>query len=119
MAINRTNVTRLAGTARVSDLLADARALLSTDIDARGFEMRLYGPDGDRINGNTTLQTVRDMEPALRDDGQPLAIFFNLLADVGLDEISFEQAGDLYGRLHEVMGGDDFDKRLLRYTGAP
>ncbi len=113
-AVNRTNVTRLIGNDRVSELLADARALLSTDIDARGLEMRLYGPDGDRINGNTHLQTVRSMEPALQDDGEPVEIFLDLLADVGIDDIPIRQAGALYSRLRDVLGGDYFDRQLLR-----
>jgi hypothetical protein len=113
-AVNRTNVAQLNGTDRVSDLLADAKTLLSTDIDARGLEMRLYGPDGDRINGNTYLQTVRNMEPALQDDVEPVEIFLDLLADVGIDDIPIRQAGALYSRLRDVMGGDYFDKQLLR-----
>jgi len=113
-AVNRTNVEQLNGTDRVSDLLADARTLLSTDIDARGLEMRLYGPDGDRINGNTYLQTVRNMEPAIQDDEEPVEIFLDLLADVGIDDIPIRQAGALYSRLRDVMGGDYFDKQLLR-----
>ena len=115
-SVNRTNVAQLESTDRVSDLLANARALLSTDIDARGLEMQLYGPGGDRIYGNTHLQTVRKMEPALQDDGEPVEIFLDLLADVGIDDIPIRQAGTLYRRLRDVMGGDYFDTQLLRIT---
>lgn len=113
-SVNRTNVAQLREGDRVSDLLADVRTLLSTDIDARGFEMRLYGPDGDRINGNTSIRTVQNMEPALQNDGEPIEIFLDLLGDVGIDDIPIRQAGALYKRLRDVMGGDYFDERLLR-----
>lgn len=113
-SVNRTNVAQLRNGDRVSDLLADVRTLLSTDIDARGLEMRLYGPDGDRINGNTNIQTVQNMEPALQDDGEPVEIFLDLLGEVGIDDIPIRQAGALYKRLRDVMGEDYFDKQLLR-----
>lgn len=115
-AVNRTSVAQLEGTDRVSDLLADARDLLSTDIGARGLEMRMYGPNGVRINGNTHLQTVRNMEPALQDDEEPMGIFLDLLADVGIDDIPVYQAGALYSRLRDVLGGDQFDRQLLKTT---
>ena len=114
--VNRTNVAQLTGTDRASDLMAGAKALLTTDIDARGLEMRLYGPDGDRIYGNTYLQTIRQMEPALQNDGEPVEIFLDLLAEFGIDDIPIRQAGALYHRMRDVMGGDYFDKQLLRTT---
>lgn len=118
-AVNRTNVAQMSGTDRVSDLLADAKTLLSTDIDARDLEMRLYAPDGDRIYGNTHLQTVRNMEPALKDDdNESIEIFLDLLGDAGIDDIPIRQAGALYNRLRDVMGGDCFDKQLLRSAQA-
>jgi len=113
-AVNRTNVAQLSGTDRVSDLLADAKAILSTDINARGLEMWLFGPDGNWINGNAHLQTVRNMEPTLQDNGEPIEAFLDLLTDAGIDDIPIRQAGVLYNRLRDVMGGDYFDKQLLR-----
>lgn len=113
-AVNRTNVAQLNGSDRISDLLANAKSLLSTDVDARGLEMQLYGPGGGRIYGNTHLQTVRNMEPALQGDGEPVEIFLDLLADLGIDDIPLRQAGALYHRLRDVIGGDYFDKQLLR-----
>jgi Transposase zinc-binding domain len=52
---------RARGAKNVRDFLDFAHSLLSTDIQARGFEMVLFGPDEERIYGNTLLRTVRSM----------------------------------------------------------
>ena len=112
-AVNRSNITQLGGTDRISEFFADVMRLLSTDITARGFEMRLYGPDGDRIYGNTFVQTVRDIEP-LQSRVDPVEIFLDVLEEAGIDDISLRQAGALYTSLRDIMGGEHFDKHLLR-----
>ena len=86
--------------------------LLSTDIVARGLEIRLYGPDGNRINGNTHLQTVRNLQAQPQDNEDPIAIFLDLLSDVGIDDLSIGQVGLLYRRLCDVVGGKYFDEKL-------
>ena len=60
--INSTTVRKLDDGKNVRDFLDFARSLLSTDIQARGFEMVLFGPDGERINGNILLRTVGDIQ---------------------------------------------------------
>lgn len=113
-AINRTNVPQLDDSVRVMKLLEEARTLLSTDIDARGLEMRLYAPDGTHIGNSKSLGKVRQMEPAVTDKNEPFEIFSELLDDVGLGDVSVREAGKLYVKLCEVVGNDLFDKQLLR-----
>ena len=55
-------VSRVDEDSNVSDLLAAAKSALSTDLDARGWELQLHSDDG-RIFGNQRIKTL------LREDG--------------------------------------------------
>ncbi|MEX2636743.1 hypothetical protein [Alteromonas macleodii] len=88
----------------VRDFLDEARALLSTDVEARGLEMQLFAPDGSRIYGNTLLGNVRKLEPKIEEDsGKPLNLFLMLLENSGLEDISLRQAGNLYRQINEII----------------
>ena len=52
---------------RVSSLLDVATNQLSTDIVAQGLKLRLLGPQGQVVNGNTLVRTVRAMPRARTD----------------------------------------------------
>ncbi len=47
----------------VRSLLDAAISMLSTDLKARKLRLELFGPDGEAINGNKLIRTVRQMEP--------------------------------------------------------
>lgn len=111
-AVNSGNVVQLKDTDRVSDFLAAVRDLLSTDVEARGLEMRLYDEDGNRVNGNTQLKRLRISE--LKPSQRPMDVFFDLLGEAGIDDIQVHQAGKLYCRLGEVVGLDYFEKQLMK-----
>jgi hypothetical protein len=112
--VTSANIRSLNDYDTVSDFLSKIRMLLSTNIEARGLEMRLYGPDGGRIYGNTRIRTVKQMEPSVvKDDSEIFETFLDLLETAGLDDISLRQAGGLYSKLREIVG-DELDKRLLR-----
>lgn len=85
--------------------LADATNILSTDIKTRGIEIKLYSPEGTRINGNMFLGTVRAFEPRFdgEDREKALELFFTLLENCGLEDISYRQAGRLYRQLNDIM----------------
>jgi hypothetical protein len=61
--VNSQNASVAADFENVKSLLDSARGLLSTDLHARRLTIELVGPDGQQINGNTRLLTVRQMEP--------------------------------------------------------
>lgn len=47
----------------VKSLLDRAENMLSTDIKARLLSLELFAPNGERINGNKLIRTVRQMDP--------------------------------------------------------
>ncbi len=104
-AITSKSLPRLPDSQTVMRFLADATHILSTDIKARGIEMKLYSPDGTRINGNTLLGTVRAFEPRFDDEDREEAVdlFFTLLENCGLEDISYRQAGRLYRQLDDIL----------------
>ena len=102
--INSKNLEKFGDSWNVSDFLDEARAILSTDIEARGLEMQLYAPDGSKINGNTLLGNVRKFDPKIDEDcGKALNLFFTLLENCGVEDISVLQAGQLYCQLNEII----------------
>lgn len=102
--INSKNINQLHDLYNVRDFLDEARSLLSTDIEARGFEMQLFAPDGSRINGNTLLVNVMKLEPQVSEDSdKTLDLFITLLENCGLEDISLRQAGKLYLQLDGII----------------
>ncbi|AFS39165.1 hypothetical protein AWH61_12300 [Alteromonas sp. W12] len=102
--INSKNIEVFKDSWNVRDFLDEARALLSTDVEARGLEMQLFAPDGSRIYGNTLLGNVRKLEPKIEEDsGKPLNLFLMLLENSGLEDISLRQAGNLYRQINEII----------------
>lgn len=112
-AISQKNIPKFGDTCNVKDFLDMSRELLSTDIEARGLEMRLYAPDGNRVYGNTFLGTVRNLEPRIEDSDEVLDLFITLLENCGLEDITIRQAGRLYNYLNEILG-DSLGISLLR-----
>ena len=112
--IKSTTVRKLDDGKNVRDLLDFAHSRLSTDIQARGFEMVLFGPDGERINGNTLLRTVRSMaaKPTDGDGEKAIELFIALLENAGLEEVTMWQAGTLYRELRDLLKGA-LDQALL------
>jgi hypothetical protein len=103
--INAGNISKHDNLSNVKDFLNEARNLLSTDIEARGLEMQLFGPDGNRVNGNTLLGTVRSFEPNITEDSdKALDLFITILENCGLEDITIRQAGRLYNQLNEILG---------------
>lgn len=113
-AINANNVKLLEGSDRVSELIQSAKDVLTTDIDARGIEMRLYGPGNDRVNGNTQVKTLRP-----ESDSKGIDCFIELLSEAGVDDIPIAQAGKLYNKLAVLVGREHFEKRLLSKLKRP
>lgn len=102
--INSKNLEKIGDSWNVGDFLDEARAILSTDIEARGLKMQLYAPDGSKINGNTLLGNVRKLAPKIDEDGgKALNLFFTLLENCGVEDISVLQAGQLYCQLNEII----------------
>lgn len=54
---------RLSDNERVSDLQRIIASSLSTELEARKLDIRVFGPDGKRIVGNTHISTLRSMSP--------------------------------------------------------
>jgi len=113
--INSTTVQKLGDDKNVRNFLDFAGSLLSTDIQARDFEMVLYGPDGKRIDGHTRLRTVRDMapKPTEEDEEKTFELFTTLLENAGLEEVTRRQAGTLYWELRSILNGA-LDPALLK-----
>lgn len=61
--VNGKYLDRATDSTNVTELISQAISLLSTDVRARGLRIGLHAPDGTRINGNTFIRTVRDMNP--------------------------------------------------------
>lgn len=102
--INSKNIEVFDDSWNVRDFLDEARALLSTDVEARGLEMQLFAPDGSRIYGNTLLGNVRKLEPKIEEDGgKALSLFLTLLENSGIEDISLRQAGNLYRHINEII----------------
>jgi len=77
---------RMGSDARVSDLIRTIPTMLSTELEARKLEIRVYGPDKKKIPGNTLLKNVRKLAP--RPTAQDLAekeMLEGLIADVQVD----------------------------------
>jgi hypothetical protein len=103
-AIDAKNIERLPDSSNVRELLDEALGVLSTDLEARGCDVYLYAPDGNRLNGNTLLGTVRSLEPiASEHDGEEFDTFIALLENSGLEDISLQQAGRLYRQLDQIL----------------
>jgi hypothetical protein len=120
-SINSKNVEKLDNSMNVRNFLDMARDLLSTDIEARGFEMQLFAPNGSKINGNTLLGNVRNFEPRITEDQDEdedgaFDLFMTLLENCGLDDISLRQAMKLYKQLNGILG-DSLDSLLLKNEG--
>lgn len=118
-AVNRSNVKQLKGADTVAHLLRRACTLLSTDIEARGLEVRLYGPDGGRVYGNTHIRTFRESWPAGGEwDSESADVFLNILETSGLGDASLQQAFALYNQLRKVIGEEFFENQLLRHKSG-
>jgi len=71
---------------RVSDLIRFVPTMLSTELEARQLEIRVYGPDKKKIPANTLLKTVKKLAP--RPTAQDIAeqeMLDGLIADVQAD----------------------------------
>lgn len=113
-SINSKNIDRMHDTWNVKDFLDEAKELLSTDIEARGFEMLLFAPDGSKINGNTLLGTVRDLEPLIKEDSdESITLFSLLLQNCGLDDTDDHQIKLLYNQLNEILD-NTLNKSLVK-----
>jgi hypothetical protein len=113
-AINPKNISKLDDSSNVRDFLDKSRALLSIDIEARGFEMRLYAPDGSKLNGNTLLESVRKFEPHITEDSDEVFdLFITFLENCGLEDITIRQTSRLYNHLNEILD-DSLGRFLLR-----
>ncbi|AGN83535.1 DUF1152 domain-containing protein [Pseudomonas sp. GD03651] len=116
-AINRSNITVLKGSDRISELITDAARLLSTDVLARGYEMGLYSPEGDRVYGQTYVETIRSLQETKK-QVDPIEVFIDLLEDAGVDDLTLRQVGSLYSRLSEIFDNGHFEKMLLKAPAA-
>lgn len=111
--ITSRNIAKPDNSSNVTDLLYELSDLLSTDIEARGLEMKLFSPNGSRVNGNTLLGTVRKFEPQVTDDSdEAFDLFITLLEDCGLEDVSIRQAGRLYDQINDIVD-KVLDKSLL------
>lgn len=96
----------------VSTFLLFVKSLLSTDIEARGLELRLYGPDGSRIFGNTHIGTIKSQWGISRDESSfALKEFWKILGRAGLHDIAIRQANRLFTELQDLVG-PEFTRRL-------
>ena len=66
--VNRRSITKvscplLPDGASVNDLLEVVSKLLMTDLEQRGWKLRLVGPDSRKVNGGKSLGALRQMPP--------------------------------------------------------
>lgn len=94
--------------------LSEVNGLISTDLKARGLELRFYGPRGEYFAGNTHISTIRAV-PGLppEDDDDTVAQFGQIVQNAGLgDELSTEQVRKLYREMKETLSG--FEGKLTK-----
>lgn len=60
--INSKTMSRVDDGDNVRSLLDSVSGVLSTNLKARRLRLELYSPNGERINGNMLISTVREME---------------------------------------------------------
>ncbi len=56
-------MSRASDSDNVRSLLDGAASVLSTNLKARRLRMELFSPNGESVNGNKLIRTVRQMEP--------------------------------------------------------
>ena len=91
---------------RVTAFLESVRALVSTDLKARGIGMSLLGPRKELFDGHTMLKTVRAVLGLPGPEANNTFELFLLVAEnAGLaEQLSIRQAGALFHELSSVVG---------------
>lgn len=103
--INSKNIDVVSPSENVTYLIEKAKEMLSTDLDARKLQFKLYGPDGKLIHGNTLIKSVRELEPIeSNDDSHACDLFLTLLDNNELGDMTFRDAGRLYVALKTIVG---------------
>lgn len=116
--INRKNLRKIDSGDNVKSYLDLARSIISTEIEVRGMEIRLYSPDGARLNGNMLISNVRALVPKDSETAEiPFEIFSELLESCGIEDCTIRQVGALYSVLGQIVGVK-FDSCLLAYEKA-
>jgi hypothetical protein len=91
----------------VRDVLNFARSLLLTPIEDEGFEMILFGSNGERLNGNVLLRNVRLMppKPFEGDDTRVFELLSQALQNAGFEEPTLGQTALLFHELDTIVDG--------------
>lgn len=66
--LNSKTMLRIGDNENVRFLLDSALTLMSTDLNARRLNLELFNPNGEFVNGNTLVQTLREMDSLPTDD---------------------------------------------------
>jgi len=114
-AINATTLGQLNGGSTVRDLLDQAESVLSMNLKARKrtHELYLVGTDGNAINGNTHVDSVRELDPLPNDasDAKAREVFASLFDLMGI-ATSAKKRDILYDELRAILD-QSFEKALL------
>lgn len=93
----------------VSTFLENARALLSTDLKARGIELSLVGPNSEALFGNTHIGNVRKIpgRPSSGEQGATVELFGMLVENADIaEDLSLQQLGALFREFRDMLGQD-------------
>lgn len=104
---------------RVTAFLESVRALISTNLKARGIGMALLGPRKELFDGHTMLKTVRAV-PGLPgpEAKNTFDLFMMVLENAGLGEqLSLLQTGALYRELDGALGSS-FEEELEKKAAS-
>ncbi|MGP5370335.1 hypothetical protein ACTXN4_23085 [Pseudomonas helleri] len=113
--ISQKYIDKFEGSENVKSFLDAARSLLSTEIETRGMEMRLYDPEGSRLNGNTLISTVRDLDDKDSDDSGKIIYLLNeVLESCGIEDCTLRQVGSLREMINKIIE-TPLDPFLLRH----
>ncbi len=102
--INKGNMPKLDEACKVTELLEKIEDILSMDLEIRGYELRLYDPEKNKIHGGSLLKNVRKLKPKEGEaKRRSLNLFVTILEDYGVEDIDLIQAGRLYDYLNDLL----------------
>lgn len=113
--ISQKYIDKFDGGENVRSFLDAARSLLSTEIETRGMEMRLYDPSGSKLNGNTLISTVRNLDDKDSDGSEKIIYLLNGVLEIcGIEDCTLRQVGSLREMINKIIE-TPLDPFLLRH----
>ena len=114
--VNATNLPIPDDKDRVSLLLDNVVALLSTDLKARGIDLNLFAPYGVPIAKQTQIGSVRTSYPGIVEDSgdDPVDLFATLIDNADIDfKPTLLQLRGLYQEMTNMLG-EGFENAILK-----